>query len=96
MKKTTIIRTWFPSSTELFCDIDSKKLELTPSAYLHSLWVGFSAPIINMPELVWRLIITKFVDGVCTITIFVLISWFNALLGKAIGVRHVEFEDNQE
>lgn len=95
MKKTTIVRTWFPTHEELFCDIDSRELKLTTKDYLHSLWVGFTTPIITMPEIIWRLIIKQFLRSVYTIMVFVMVSWFNALRGRAIGVRRVEFDDSK-
>jgi len=77
-------RTWFPSPTQVFV------VERKNTSYLHSLWVGITTPIFNLPSLVWEEILAPVIKGVFIILLATVVSMFAGLCGVAAGI-----EDNE-
>ena len=78
MKRLPLV--WLPD----YFQVSLGRTEGTP--YLHSLWVGLTAPLINLPQLVWEAMLRPFFRGALTIATYTARCWFHGLRGEARGV----------
>lgn len=60
---------WFP-------DLNGFKFQRNES-WLNSAWIGITAPIINLPVILWRTVISAFLEGVLTALICLVILAFS-------------------
>jgi len=72
-------RTWFPASYQLVFG------EIKDSSWLHSMWVGFTAPLLNLPTMLWRAVIQPLISGVWLIFNFFIVSAIAGVRGKVHG-----------
>jgi hypothetical protein len=70
----------FPSHTQVTL------VEKNPS-YWRSLWVGVSAPIINLPFLLWGMVVLPFLMGLLNVLMFILFTAFMGIRGKIAGIK---------
>jgi hypothetical protein len=72
-------RTWFPAPYQIYFG------DATNSSWLHSMWVGFTAPLLNLPSMLWRAVIRPPIFGVWLILNFFIVSAIAGLRGKVHG-----------
>ena len=72
-------RTWFPASHQMSFGEDCD------SSWLHSMWVGFTAPLLNLPTMLWRAVIKPPIIGIWFIFNFFIVSAIAGLRGKVHG-----------
>lgn len=78
-------RTWFPRPSEIFL-VNRKN-----TSYIHSLWVGVTAPIFNFPVMMFEEIVLPLIRGVCVVSLAVVMSVLAGVCGIAVGIK-----DNDE
>lgn len=74
-------RTWFPDHTQV--GLIHKK----DNSYLHSLWIGFTAPIFNLPGLFWSEVFAPTFGGLWTIIRFIFFTFIAGITGNAFGAK---------
>ena len=53
--------------------------------YSHSLWVGLTSPILNLPLMIWEVMIVPFVGGFFTIIGVSAVAVIAGVSGRALG-----------
>lgn len=80
-----MIRTWFPDYSQIAV------VERKYTSYFYSLWVGLTAPILNLPVMIWNEILVPVLDGVITVVTGTIMSVLAGIVGLAAGlVEHPE------
>jgi hypothetical protein len=74
-------RTWFPDHTQVGL------IHRDQNSYLHSLWIGFTAPLFNLPGLLWSEVIAPFFGGLWVIAKFFFFTFVAGVTGNAIGAK---------
>ena len=72
-------KTWFPQSHQMIFDRNNK------GSYPHSVFVGLTAPLLNLPTMVWRGVISPPLHGIKFIAIFSLGSIWAGFRGHLRG-----------
>jgi hypothetical protein len=72
-------RTWFPQPHQLMIG----PTDGTP--YLHSLWVGLTAPLFNLPVMLWHLVLLPIITGLTAIVKFFFVTAIAGVRGQAHG-----------
>lgn len=74
-------RTWFPLHDEV------SLIRREDNSYLHSLWIGITAPLINLPMLLFFEVLVPMLAGIWTIARFFFYTFIAGVTGNAIGAR---------
>lgn len=59
-------------------------------SYLNSLWLGISAPIINLPTIVWNLIVLPLFLGIAGLIQLLIVIPVAGILGRCTAVEITE------
>jgi hypothetical protein len=86
----TATRTWFPLHGQLGLT------DASNTTRLHSLWVGLTAPILNLPTLVWVLILSPMLNGFVNLFNVFALSAYYGVTGQMIGVDTSEAESSEQ
>jgi hypothetical protein len=77
-------RIWFPNATSIAIVRQSKEY------YFHSVFVGITAPILNLPYMIWNSILIPLVEGITVVAISVLSTFIAGIRGDVAGIEEVE------
>lgn len=72
-------KTWFPDQHQLVIG------DIKDSSYLHSLWVGLTAPALNLPLMLWYSVFMPMVRGLWFILMYFIFCALAGLRGRAHG-----------
>lgn len=74
-------RTWFPDHTQVGL------IHRNQNSYLHSLWIGFTAPLFNLPALLLSEVVAPFFIGLLVIAKFFFFTFVAGITGNAVGAK---------
>lgn len=83
-------RTWFPAHTQIGLT------DGVNTSRLHSLWVGVTAPILNLPTMVWQMVMMPLLFGIFSLFKLIAISVYYGASGNVIGTSPVESIDRAQ
>jgi hypothetical protein len=73
--KLTVKREWFPAPQQM--------LIAPNSSYLHSLFVGITMPFLNLPVMIWQMILKPASKALVVIFTVFVISFFSGITGRS-------------
>lgn len=74
-------RTWFPLHDEVAL------INKSENSYLHSLWIGLTAPLFNLPMLLFFEVLIPVLAGCWTIIKFFFFTFIAGVTGNAVGAK---------
>ncbi len=74
--------TLFPETHQVFV---SDKAVNNPASYFHSVWVGSTSGLINMPLMIWHMIILPLFATIRFIAVFTVLTFMHGLMGRVSG-----------
>jgi len=72
-------RSWFPSVANVVT------VKYGKVSYIHSLWVGLTAPLFELPIMIYRGLIKPLTGGLLAIILVIFSCWFAGIRGRAAG-----------
>jgi hypothetical protein len=82
-------RSWFPPADQVMV------LKGQNVSYFHSLWIGLTVPLLNMPIIVFRLIVMPLLHGFFNSIAVVVALFILGVSGRALGYEIVKDEETQ-
>lgn len=82
-------KTWFPNMDQVFFKFGS---EVPSGNYLNSVWVGLTAPFVNLPVLLFRFLLIPFLMGFFYIVGIFITCIFMGLSGNIVGYAYTKSE----
>lgn len=79
MNKNKFEITWFPEPHQIMFDSHNEQ------SYLHSVWIGCTSPLLNLPLMLWYHVISPVIRGLWFILNFFILSFINGLSGRMFG-----------
>lgn len=79
MKKVTM--SWFPKANRIAMTEDGENRP----PYLHSLFVGLTVPILELPSMIWRMILFPLIDGIVALILLIVVIVISGIRGNAFG-----------
>ena len=71
--------TWFPQVHQVVFDRNNSE------PYLHSVWIGLTVPLFNLPTMIWNSVIVPSVRGLIITLIFCACNVWAGLRGHLCG-----------
>ena len=75
-------RIWFPEQHQIVISQEGSN-----APYLHSVWVGITAPVMNLPVIVWHSIIKPALMGLLFVVRYTWYCVAAGLMGRAQGLN---------
>jgi hypothetical protein len=82
-------RSWFPPADQVMV------LKGRNISYFHSLWIGLTVPLLNMPIIVFRLIVMPLLHGLFNLIAVVVALFVLGVSGRALGYEVVKDGETQ-
>jgi len=79
-------RIWFPDAHSVSIVRQPKEF------YFHSLFVGITAPLLNLPYMIWSSIVMPMLGGIFVVTVSVFSIFIAGIRGNVAGLQEIEEE----
>jgi hypothetical protein len=85
-----IKKSWFPTANRVAI------VDTSATNYFHSVWVGVTAPILNLPTMVWLSIVYPMLQGILEVVLAITLSVSAGIVGMVVGVDEEQDEVKED